>query len=487
MLHIVMCRVNNFMIKQQKNTEKKTKIVATIGPATEGEAVMTKMFEAGLNVVRLNFSHGDHAEHGARVETARALSKKLNIPVAILQDLAGPKIRIGDLETERVTLVEGSTFTLTTEKILGTASRAHVNYEKLPQEVKKGGYIMLDDGKKKLQIVKTTETEVVCKVLVGGEIKPRRGVNVPGAYLSISSLTTKDKKDLAFGIEQGVDFVGLSFVRQPNDVISLRKLLQKAGSKAGIISKVETQEAIDNIDEIIRLSDGIMVARGDLAIEVPATDVPLLQKMIIRKCNLAGKPVITATQMLESMIKSPVPTRAEVSDIANAIFDGTDAVMLSEESTLGMYPVEAVNIMTEVAQKVEASREHLNLELDINSREVVDVVGDAVVTSAEALKAVAIVALTESGKTAQMISRFKPRQPIVVATPNGITYNKMALSYGCKPILIDSFKSIDDARDRLSELLLQGSFAKKGEKVVVCAGIPFGQPGSTNILHAMVV
>lgn len=467
---------------QEAIFKKKTKIVATIGPATEDEKTMTELVKAGMNVMRLNFSHGDFAEHGARVKTARRVAQKLGRPIAILQDLAGPKIRIGEFYQERVMLKKGSIFTLTTKKIVGDETKAYVNYARLPVEVKKGGVILLDDGKKKLEVLRTTADSIVCKVIVGGETKGKRGVNVPGAYLSISSITEKDRADLAFGIKNKVDFVALSFVRKPKDIEILRGLLKAGKSDAPVIVKVETHEAVENIDEIIALADGIMVARGDLAVEVPAEDVPLLQKMIIEKCNAAGKPVITATQMLESMISSPVPTRAEVSDVANSILDGTDAVMLSEETTLGKYPVEAVMMMTRVARKTEErymEREYGNGE-DVKS--TIDAVTDSVVYVANDVNAKAIVALTESGTTARMISRFRPKQPIIVMTPNARTYNKLALSFGCYPVKIKGFRYVGEVRDEVGKFLIKNGIAKKNDRVVIAAGVPFGKTGGTNML-----
>ncbi len=333
---------------------KKTKIVATIGPVTTSEAVLTKLVKAGLNVARLNFSHGDFAEHQEKVDNIRIVSEKLGTPIALLQDLSGPKIRIGDFYQERVTLKEGDEFILTTEKCVGDEHRASVNYPKLPQEIKPGAFIMVDDGKKKLQVVSIKGNEIKTKIIVGGETKGRRGVNLPGTDLSISSLTAKDKKDIEFGVSNQVDFVALSFVRRAADVHELRRILEKKGLPAQIIVKIETTQAIDNLEEILRATDAVMVARGDLAVEVPMERVPLLQKQIVHMSRELGKPVIVATQMLESMISAPVPTRAEVNDVANAILDGTDAVMLSEETTLGKFPVEAVSMMSKIAMEIEA-------------------------------------------------------------------------------------------------------------------------------------
>jgi pyruvate kinase len=466
---------------------KKTKIVATIGPATESEEMLTKLASAGLNVGRLNFSHGDFEEHQKRVDTIRKVSSKLGTPLAILQDLAGPKIRIGDFGTEsgRVTLVPGKFFTLTTDKLdKGDENRVHVNYPELHNELKKGGFVMLDDGKKKLEVVEIKGKEIKCKVLVGGDTKGRRGVNLPGAYLKISSITDKDKKDLQFGIKNKVDFMALSFVRKPEDVAELRDMLKKAKCEAAIISKIETPEAVENIDAIIELSDGIMIARGDLAIEVPAEDVPLIQKMIIKKCNAAGKPVITATQMLESMIKLPVPTRAEVSDVANAMLDGTDAVMLSEETTLGEYPVEAVGVMTRIARRIEGDLLHKQLLFmgEEGKMNVTDSVTGSAVRTAERVGAKFVVSLTESGRGARKISRYKPHQDILVFTPNKVSYQRSILNFGCTPFLIDRIDNPAKAIEVVRECILKNKLAKKGDKVVIATGVPFGKTKETNVL-----
>ncbi len=461
---------------------KKTKIVATIGPVTENEKTMTALARAGMDVIRLNFSHGDFAEHGKRVEVARKVSAKLGKPLAILQDLAGPKIRIGEFYQERVQLKKGSMFTLTTTKIVGDETKAFVNYKQLPKEVKKGDFILLDDGKKKLQVMSVHNDEIKCKVIVGGETKGRRGVNVPGVHLRISAITEKDKKDLEFGIKHQVDFIALSFVRQADDIIALRKMLRARHANIGIIAKIETGEAIQNIDSIIEQSDGIMIARGDLAIEVPTQDVPILQKMIIDKCNQAGKPVITATQMLESMIKSPVPTRAEVSDVANSILDGTDAVMLSEETTLGDYPVQAVTVMVDVALRVEGMRRKKKISGGGDVVEVVDAVSGSVVYVADKTDAKAIIALTESGFTARMISRFKPSQPIIVMSPYERVCKQMALSYGCYPVLIKPFKYVGQVTEHVDKFMIKNKLTRKGDKVVIAAGVPFGKVGGTNML-----
>lgn len=472
------------------NIQKKTKIVATIGPATESEEMLSKLFSAGLDVVRLNFSHGDHVEHQKRVDNTRKIAKKIGKNVAILQDLSGPKIRIGDFATERVQLKEGSFFTLTTEKIIGDEKRVYVNYPNISKEVSAGDFILLDDGKKKLQIVSIRGNEIKCRVIVGGETKGRRGVNLPGAYLKISSITDKDKKDFKFTIKNKIDFVALSFVRRPEDVLELRDMIKKAKLDTGIIAKIETAEAVENIDKIIEVSDGIMVARGDLSIEVPAEKVPMIQKMIIRKCNNAGKPVITATQMLESMINSPVPTRAEVSDVANAIFDGTDAVMLSEETTLGKFPVEAVSVMSRVAVEVERDHcERFDIETVGNGgMDVVNSITKSVVNTAHDVKAELIFALTETGFSARMVSRHKPASLIMVLSPSERACKKLSLSFGCYPVCIKRFLTLSDAFNFVREFCLKNKLAQKGDKVVVVAGAPFNKKGvKTNMIIVEVI
>lgn len=462
---------------------KKTKIVATIGPATSSEEMLEKIFTEGVNVIRLNFSHGDFAEHQEKLDNAAKVRARTGLSYASLQDLGGPKIRIGDFYKESITLADGQTFTLTTENIVGDEKKVYVNYPLLPKEVRKGGLIMLHDGKKKLLIKKIKGEEVVCEVLAGGDIKGRRGVNLPGAKLSMKSLTAKDKKDLEFGIKNNVDFVAFSFVRRVSDVEELRKILKKRGSEAKIISKVEDTEALENIDGIIEASDGIMIGRGDFGIEIGVENLPMVQKEIIKKCNIAGKPVITATHMLESMINSPVPTRAEVSDIANAVLDGTDAVMLSEETALGKYPVEAVKVMAKVAETAERSLDKSNLFFDHNGS-VRDSVSEAAVKLAKNIKAKIIVALTHSGFTARTISRHRPGQHIVAMTPSAKVRNQLNMVFGCVPASIDKLDSISAAISEAKRYCLDNKIAGKDDRIVIVAGTPFGKSGTTNTIVA---
>ncbi len=464
---------------------KKTKIVATVGPATASEEMLTKLMKAGMNVMRLNFSHGDFAEHQERVVNFRAAMKKTGLPGAILQDLGGPKIRIGMFTTESVTLKPGKTITLTTDDIVGDETQVSVNYPLLPKEVEKGHIIFLHDGKKKLQVLEVKGNDIVCKILVGGDIKGKRGLNLPDSNLSIKSLTEKDLKDLEFGIKNKVDFVALSFVRRPSDITELRDILIKRKLNAGIIAKIETPQAIACIDEIIALSDGIMIARGDLAIEVPFEKVPTYQKMMIQKCNALGKPIITATQMLESMIKSPIATRAEVSDVANAILDGTDAIMLSEETTLGDFPEEAVKVMAKVAEETEKNYpERAIVRTGLNGEtKVADSITSSVVKTAHDVGASVIVALTETGFTARMISRHKPEPVILALSPDAQTCNKLSLSFGTMPIMIPRSKSLQDVFKIVRTHCLKEKLAKKGDKVVIASGAPFNTKGvMTNML-----
>ncbi|MEI6057980.1 MAG: pyruvate kinase, partial [bacterium] len=461
----------------------KTKIVCTIGPATKTVEKLTELVNAGMNVMRLNFSHGDFAEHQERVNNLKEVRKATGKTVAVLQDLGGPKIRTGEFKDGLINLKAGQTFTFTTEQIMGDEHRVSINYPLLPKEVKVGGFILVHDGKRKLQITAIKGKEVICKVIIGGEIKSRRGVNLPGAYLSVSSITEKDRKDLEFGIKNNVDFMALSFVRRSDDIIELRDILKKRKCGARIIAKIETPEALENIDAIIAAADGIMVARGDLAIEIPAEDVPEAQKMMISKCNHAGKPVITATQMLESMIKNSVPTRAEVSDIANAIIDGTDAIMLSEETTLGDYPVEAVEMMTRIALKMEPKTCAPDHEFSFDhSDKMTDIVLQSAVFTSKEVGAKYLVALTKSGRAARMLARYRPCQPILALMFNEKEANKLALSFGCFPIVVPHFSTLEEIMGTVRKTATHYKMAKKGDKVVIVAGMPIGKVKDTNMV-----
>lgn len=471
---------------------KRTKIVATIGPSSSSAETLSRLIQSGVNVTRLNFSHGSHAEHGQYIKTIRTVSRELNAPVAILQDLSGPKVRIGDFAEGGITLVPDARLTLTPKKCLGSQERVFINYPYLHEEVKKGDSILLDDGRRKLEVIKVHGRDVETRIIVGGEIKGRRSVNVPGAFRKIDPVTKKDRDDLAFGLAERVDFIALSFVRSADDVKKFRAFIKKQSPKytPGIIAKIETNEAVADIDAIIAEADGVMVARGDLAVEASPENVPLMQKQIIRKSVAAGKAVITATQMLESMIHNPVPTRAEVGDVANAILDGTDAVMLSQETAMGQYPVEAVAMMAQIAKKTENDSIYRDLFRGIHASdetETVDAIGRAVVDAAHATNAKAIVALSESGFTARMISRYRPTRPIVVFTPREETARRLALSFACHSFVASSFENLLDVVAESKHTLVHENLASKGDHIIIAAGIPFGKVGGTNMMMVQVL
>lgn len=464
---------------------KKTKIVATMGPAIANEKMLKELFLAGVNVIRLNFSHGSHEEHAANVLLIRETAEKAGVTVALLQDLMGPKIRTGNFKGDYAILKKGSEFTFTARNVEGDSTQVSLQYKLLPQEVKKGDVILLDDGAKKLTVKEVKGDDIICRVDVGGGIRGRRGINVPGVAMKIAAFTEKDKKDFAFGLTQGIDYVALSFVRQAKDLAPLRAMLKKANIDIPVIAKIETAEAIENLDAIVAEADGIMVARGDLAVEVPHEDVPMIQKDLVRRCNVAGKPVIVATQMLESMIHSATPTRAEVSDVANSILDGADAVMLSAETAVGDHPEKAVGIMASIARKIESEFPHQR-HMERNKHEgkgIVDAVGRAVVHAADDVDAVAIIALSENGFTPRMVSRYRPDQPIIVLSPNAHVANRAALLRGCVGYsVLERFTGIPEVVVAARALLLKHKYGKKGDKFVIAAGLPFGKQGGTNML-----
>lgn len=451
------------------NLEKKTKIVCTIGPATQSEEKLTQLLKAGMNVMRLNFSHGDFAEHQTKVDNLRKAMKKTGLVAAIMQDLSGPKFRIGDFYQERVQLKAGDFITLTTEKIVGDEKRVSVNYPTLHEEIEVGNVIMVDDGKKKFEVVEIKGTEIKCKIIIGGDTKGRRGLNLPGAKLKISALTDKDKKDIAFGLKNKVDIVAFSFVRKPEDVIELREILDKAKSKAKIMAKIETPEAVEDFDAILDLVDMVMVARGDLGVELGHEKVTPAQRMIIEKSNLAGKPVITATQMLESMIKSPFPTRAEVSDVSHAIYDGTDAVMLSEESSLGDYPVEAVAMMSAIAREVESDESFLESRnaMVLTGDTEVDVLAESAVEVAEGIDARVIIALTDTGTASRAVASLKPEMHTICASASDIVLAQSALSFGVYPFKVANVKDATVAVKDIKSVLSKNKTVLKGDKIVV--------------------
>ncbi|MFS8513508.1 MAG: pyruvate kinase [Planifilum fulgidum] len=469
---------------------RKTKIVCTIGPASEELSVLKRLMEAGMNVARLNFSHGSHEEHALRIERIRRAAAETGKTVAILLDTKGPEIRTGDLREGEVELKEGETFILTTEPVEGDASRVSVSYAGLPQDVRPGSTILIDDGLIKLTVVEVRGHEIVCRVVNSGVLKNRKGVNVPGVRIQLPGITEKDAEDILFGLEQGIDFIAASFVRKKEDVLEIRKLLEDRGADIPIIAKIENQEGLDNLDSILEVADGLMVARGDLGVEIPAEEVPLVQKQMIRKCNLLGKPVITATQMLDSMQRNPRPTRAEASDVANAILDGTDAIMLSGETAAGKYPVEAVETMARIASRAESALRYRDLfrqrsrELEVS---ITDSISQAVVHTAEALNCAAIITSTESGHTARMVSKYRPRAPIVAGTPHEKVMRRLTLVWGGHPVKGKVVNSTDEMLQSAIDSALASKTVRHGDLVVITAGVPVGQPGTTNLIKVHVI
>ncbi|KTD85708.1 pyruvate kinase [Paenibacillus etheri] len=470
---------------------RKSKIVCTIGPASESLENIKKLILAGMNVARLNFSHGDFEEHGARIKTIRQASKELNKTVAILLDTKGPEIRTGKLEVEPIELVQDEYLTLTTEEILGTQERISITYSELPNDVQVGSTILIDDGLIGLTVVDIQGTEIKTRIVNGGTIKSKKGVNVPGVNISLPGITEKDTNDILFGIEQDIDFIAASFVRKASDVQEIRELLAKNNaSHIQIISKIENQQGVDNLDEILEASDGLMVARGDLGVEIPAEDVPLAQKLMIQKCNVAGKPVITATQMLDSMQRNPRPTRAEASDVANAIFDGTDAIMLSGETAAGKYPVESVLTMSRIAEKAESALDHREIfskQQTAQETTVTEAISQSVAISALDLNAKAILSSTVTGHTARVVSKYRPKAPIIAVTTQERTMRQLSLVWGVTPV----FGKVATSTDELLETAIQGGkdsgLVQAGDLVVITAGIPLGRSGSTNLVKVSTI
>ncbi|CAD2073415.1 pyruvate kinase [Jeotgalicoccus coquinae] len=472
---------------------RNTKIVCTIGPASESEEVLEKVIMAGMNVARLNFSHGDHAEHQARIETIRRVSERLGKTVGILLDTKGPEIRTHSMENGQVELVRGQQIEVSMTEVLGNKDRFSVSYEGLIDDVEPGDFILLDDGLVELQIDELNkETGIITTTVKNnGLLKNKKGVNVPGVSVKLPGLTDKDKDDVKFGIEQGVDFIAASFVRRSQDVLEIRELLEtNNGEFIKIIPKIENQEGIDNIDEILKISDGLMVARGDLGVEIAPETVPMMQKELIRKCNLLGKPVITATQMLDSMQTNPRCTRAEASDVANAIYDGTDAVMLSGETAAGAYPVEAVLTMAKIAVSAEEAQDYKKLLSDrtkSTQTNMVTAIGVSVAHTALNLQCKAIVAATESGHTARMIAKYRPHANIVAVTPYGHVARQLNLVWGVNPIVKEAEKDTDDLLNTSVMATLEKGYANEGDLIIITAGVPAGRAGTTNLMKLHVV
>lgn len=469
---------------------KRTKIVCTIGPASESVETLCQLLKAGMNVARLNFSHGTHEEHAHRIENIRKAAQKCQIPVAIMLDTKGPEIRTGNFKQGRATLLAGQQVTLTTEMIEGDEKRFSVNYPYLAQEVSKGCRILLDDGLIALQVEDIKGTDIICRVQNSGEIANHKGVNIPDVAIKLPAVTDKDYDDILFGIAQGVDFIAASFIRSAEDVLEIRKILEQHHSDIHIIAKIENQQGVDHLDDILTLSDGLMVARGDLGVEIPAERVPLVQKEMIAKCNLAGKVVITATQMLDSMIRNPRPTRAEASDVANAIFDGTDAIMLSGETAAGKYPLESVQTMANIATMTETALDYERLLSERNqsaNRSTTAAIGYATCTTAKNLEASAIITATESGSTARMVSSFRPETPIIAITHKEDTQRKLLLNWGVLPLLGKKADNTDELIAQCLQIALHNHYIKQGDLVVLTAGVPVGIPGTTNLLKVEIV
>ena len=469
--------------------KQRTRIVCTLGPASDTDDVVRAMVRAGMDVARLNFSHGDHPTHAARVERVRRIAKEENAVVAIMGDLQGPKIRVGDIRGGSIQLEPGATFTLTTRPVEGNANEISVDLPDLPKYLKGGERLLLDDGLIELQVTRSRAPDIAARVVTGGELKPHKGVNLPGVPLTISALTAKDRADLVFAAEQEVDYVALSFVRHPDDVKELKQLLSARGALIPVIAKIEKREAIDAIDAILDASDGVMVARGDLGVEAPPEQVPMFQKMIIRKANAVGKPVVTATQMLESMINSPRPTRAEASDVANAILDGTDAVMLSGETAVGKYPVQAVQTMERIADAAGNSPQfgyHVHENSD-DGVSVTDAIGNATCEIARRLNARVIITATRSGFTARMISRHRPATPIFAATTSEKTQRRLALVWGIQSALVADTASTDAMIGASLVVAVEQGVAQAGDLAVITAGVPAAISGRTNMIQVRVV
>ncbi|NEO89438.1 MAG: pyruvate kinase [Moorea sp. SIO3G5] len=472
---------------QSPNSLRRTKIVATIGPASNSPDVLKALIQAGATTLRLNFSHGTHQDHQRNIRLIRQTAFELNQPVAILQDLQGPKIRLGRFENGSIVVNNGDRFTLTSKSMVGKQEISSVTYEPLADEVPAGATILLDDGKVEMRVdeVDREQRALHCTVTVGGPLSNNKGVNFPGVYLSIKALTDKDRRDLMFGLDQGVDWVALSFVRNPQDILEIKELINSAGKQVPVVAKIEKHEAIEQMEAIISLCDGVMVARGDLGVELPAEDVPILQKRLIASANRRGIPVITATQMLDSMVHSPRPTRAEVSDVANAILDGTDAVMLSNETAVGKYPVEAVKTMGRVAVRIE--QEQIIGHARETSRSIPNAISQAVGHIAEQLDAAAIMTLTKTGATARNVSKFRPQTPILAVTPHVDVARQLQLVWGVRPLLVLDLPSTGQTFQAAISVAQEKQLLTERDLVVMTAGTIQGVAGSTDLIKVELV
>jgi len=461
---------------------RRTKIICTIGPASDSEAMITRLVHAGMNVARLNFSHGTHEYHRTLIRRIKRVRKALNQPIAILQDLQGPKIRIGIIKDRFVQLRPDQEYILTADRVEGNGSRASVSLKSLPDEVKPGHAILLADGNIELRVERVAPPEIHCRVIVGGLLSSHKGVNLPASHVRVKSFTAKDRRDLDFGLAEGVDAVALSFVRTAAEVEAVKKVIAAHRREVPIVAKIEKHEAVANIDEIIAVSSGVMVARGDLGVEIDLERVPLVQKDIIRKCNAVGKPVVTATQMLVRMVDNPRPTRAEATDVANAVLDGTDAVMLSEESAVGKYPAEAVSVMDRIVRAAETALDPTKFEHQARIESTRDAISRSSYFIAKEINAAAIITPTWSGSTAALVSRFRPKQPIIASTPNESVLDFLALSWGVIPLKIPSARTIDDMIRFSLQAAQKAGHIRRGQQVVITGGAPLHRSGNTNFI-----
>ena len=470
---------------------RKTKIVCTIGPACRDMETLRQMVKAGMNVARLNFSHGDHEYHAGTVALLKQLREEMGVPLAIMLDTKGPEVRLRDFENGSAVLEDKQQFTLTTREVMGTAEVVQQTFAGLPAAVHPGNTILIDDGKIVLKVESTTDTDIVCRVIHGGKVSNHKGVNVPNVHLDMPVLGERDKQDLLFGIEQDVDLVAASFVRSRQDVIEIRKFLNYNGAHSTkIISKIENHEGIDNFEEILEASDGIMVARGDMGVEIEYAKLPGIQMRIIRQCYRAGKMVITATQMLDSMMQNPSPTRAEISDVANAVFDGTSAVMLSGETAAGSFPVESVKAMASISEQAEEDLAVFRpdqIEVFDHLPDITNAVCEAACTAAKDLNAKAIITVSKSGQTARNISKFRPTQPIVCATPEIKSFHQLSLSWGVYPVVARMQKDYDTLMLHAVDCAKQIDMVDKGDVAVIVAGVPLGFTGNTNLIKIEVI
>ena len=473
------------------NEMRKTKIICTLGPATDSGDVLRQLFMNGMNVARLNFSHGNHAEHGKRVEQFKKMREEIGSPAGLLLDTRGPEIRIRQFENSEVELLPGATFTITTLEKPGTEKGVSVTYAGFPDIVKKGGMILLDDGLIAMKVVDINSEEVICEIVNGGLLSNNKKINIPGAANNLPFMTDKDRDDLQFGIEHDFDFIAASFVRNAVDIKDLREEVRKhGGENIKIISKIEIREGVDNIDEIISISDGIMIARGDMGVEIPFEELPAIQKMIIKKCYNAGKPVITATQMLDSMIRNPRPTRAEITDVANAIYDGTSAIMLSGETSIGKFPVDSILTMSKIAIETERDIDYVqrfNEARTSVSRNVTNAVSRAACETAHILGAAAIVSVTKSGHTANMVSRYRPACPILATTASRKVFNQLSLSWGVYPDITERKNSTDEVFKQAVAKAAESKMIKNGDLIVITGGMIADVSGTTNMIKVQVV